>query len=589
VTTNSWAFEAFNAKKMSPVELALSFVAPPSFSTLVGADHCYILGPRGSGKTTLLRMLQGESLMARSDARAARLRDLIPYSAVFVPADELWASQASPEASRVAFCAQMLYALVETMIYRTQRIDAYENPVHLPADMSSAEEVVLARECAEAWGVSPSATGLYRLLSALDLKMLAIQTVTPGPRDPMVQADAMSLFAFGVRAFNRAARQPGHRWALLLDEMEIAPKEVHDQVVSFVRGGSTTVIVKASMSPFDRYGSSFGVQGSPIPGHDFQPIYLADMKAGDVRRFTAGLWDGVLESHGLPAVSMEHALGRSAIEIPGGSSQTTDTEVRRVLRRAQSSDPGFARWLKERNISPNRLQEMTYNERSATIRKVYPLLVFRDSVTTVRNGRVVRRSRKKDLEPFTGARAVTLALEGNPRWAKTAFTQMLAGFDDRSNTIERGAQFDALSSLAERFEGLLRVLPRRHAHPSTLPVATIVDLVAAYFNAQNTGPFVSDPKNCFIVDQDAGTELIDAMILGLYAGAFVHIRDRRSEALISDFRGNRFRLAYLLGVRDRREFPLRRGKDVRLGVVLDEARGRGRLSDPPSEQLGLEF
>jgi len=534
-------------------------------------------------------MLQGESIAASTGGVGEQLRSLVTFSSIFLPADELWASQSSPLSSRAAFTTQMLYALVETMLYRVQETDSFGNSVYLPAELSAADEVVLGRQCAAAWGIEVGSPGLYGLLNALDLKLVSLQTSTPTAEDPTAHADAMSLLAFGVRAFNRIVGQPGHRWALLLDEMEIAPEAIHDQVQSFVRGGSAPVIVKVSMSPFDRYGSSFGVPGGPIPGHDFQTIYLADMDSSAVREFTNGLWYEALRSRGIERVSMDRVLGRSAIEIPGGSSQTTDSEVAQVLKRAQSTDPEFARWLRERKIDPDKLDELTYNQRSATVRKVYPLLVFRDSLTTVRDGRVVRRSRKKNLDPFTGSRAVTLALEGNPRWAKTAFAQMLAAYDERSKTVDRGSQFDALSSLASRFEGLLRVLPRRHAHPAALPVATIVDLVAGYFSAQNTGPFVADPKNCFTIDRNAGPEIIDALVLGLYAGAFVHVRDRRSPALLSDFRGQRFRLAYLLGIRERREFPLRRGKDVRLSLIIDSARETGRLLGEPNEQLDLDF
>lgn len=584
-----WAFEAFNAKKMSSVEVASSFVTPPSFSTLMGVDNCYILGPRGSGKTTLLRMLQGESIAASSGIIGDELRRRVTFSSVFLPADELWASQTNEFSARAAFSTQMLYALVETMLYRIQSKDAFGNPTHLPASLPASSEVELARLCAEAWGLELRTPSLYGLLNTLDLKLMTLQTKGVSSGDPTAQADAMSLLGFGVRAFNRLTDQPGHRWAILLDEMEIAPKEIHDQVNSFVRGGASPLTVKVSMSPFDRYGNSFGVHGAPIPGHDYQTIYLADMDASSVRKFTNGLWAEVLRGKGFAHIPLSHALGRSAIELPGGNSRTTDDEVKRVLKRSQSIDPEFARWLRDRKIDPDHLDELTYNQRSATVRKVYPLLVFRDSLTTVRGNRVVRRSRKKNLDPFTGARAVTLALEGNPRWAKTAFVQMLNDLDERSGTIDRGIQFDALNSLASRFEGLLRVLPRRHAHPAALPVSTIVDLAAGYFNAQNTGPFVSDPKNCFTIDHDAGPEVIDALVLGLYAGAFVHVRDRRSPALLSDFHGQRFRLAYLLGVRDRREFPLRRGKDVRLSVILESAAAKGLVRAEPSEQLDLDF
>ncbi len=53
---------AFNAVKLSPVEVATTFVPPPAFTSLLTADNVLLSGPRGSGKTTLLKMLQSEAL-----------------------------------------------------------------------------------------------------------------------------------------------------------------------------------------------------------------------------------------------------------------------------------------------------------------------------------------------------------------------------------------------------------------------------------------------------------------------------------------------------------------------------------------------
>lgn len=585
-------FETFNAKKMSALEVANSFVVPSYFYSMASKDHCYIIGPRGSGKTTLLRMLQGETLMGWTGAPAERARKGIDYSAIFLPADELWASQTNEATANAAFTAQMLYAFVEAMIYRSSEADRYGNKIHLPVELTYSQEDDVSRQCAEAWGLHGASPGFVGLLKGLDLYLARVSTGRTDGETALEKADAMTLLAFGIRAFNRAVGQPDHQWALLLDEMELAPAEIHREVVSFVRGGASNLVLKISMSPFDRYMHQFGVGGGPIPGHDFQTIYLSDPSLRERRSITNGLWNEALRARGLPHSQLVDALGTVDKPLNDHRSAYRDrpnpyTQPDKFLRYMQSRDRDFSRWLKDRRIDIDMIDNLSYIERSATIRKVLPLLVFRDAILQFRkDGSTVRRSRNKTVEPFTGAVAITRILEGNPRWIKVAFAAMLDYYDVRTRTVSPGFQFDAVTQLANRFEALLRVLPRPQAQTSIVSVPELVNVIASYMSEQNCGEFSPDPINCFTVDDSVPNDVLDALISGLYAGAFVHVRNRRSAAVLSDFRGERFRIAYLLGTRDRLEFPLRLGKDVALSKILI---GNARATKSVDTQLRWEF
>ncbi|MGV0747293.1 ORC-CDC6 family AAA ATPase [Mycolicibacter minnesotensis] len=581
-------FDTFNAKKMSAIEVAKSFVVPSYFTTLAGKDHCYIAGPRGSGKTTLLRMLQGETLMGWTGEQASSIRRQIDYSTIFLPTDELWASQTSEASATAAFTAQILYAFTETLIYRRSKIDRYGNPVHLPVSLSHDKEVDFCSQCIKAWGLESANPSIVGLQKELDLYLARVSSGLTDGSSIIERSPALSLISFGIRAFNRTVSQPDHQWALLLDEMELAPTKIHRDVVSFVRGGTANLILKISMSPFDRYVHSFGVEGGPIPGHDFQTIYLFGQNSRDIRVLTNGLWAESLRARGLPHVPLSKALGTEREPLQSLRNHPTPySDVPGFFRYVQTRDRGFAAWLRRRHIDVEALDQLSYNDRSATVRKVLPLLVFRDALLNYRDGNVARRSRKKSLEPFTGAGAVTRALEGNPRWIKVAFAHMLNYYDIRTRTINQGFQFDALTELANRFESLLRVLPRRNLKQQTLSVPDLVNKIAAYMNQQNLGTFAPDPQNCFTVDAALPAEVFDALIMGLYAGAFVHVRNRKSPAVLSELSGERFRLAYLLGVRDGREFPLRLGKDVSLYEILQTKSTKKAVQ--PSDQLGLDI
>lgn len=568
--TPDWSFETQNAKRMTPVEIARSFVVPPTFKDIVGADHCYIVGPRGSGKTTLLKMLQGEGLMAWEGAQARSVRSRVNYTSIFLPADDLWASQVHEENARAAFTAQMLYAFVEAVQYRRAESDRIGNPIHLPIALSHHAEVELVTSLAKAWELPIEGRSLGALQSALDLYLLRLTNKREVSRDQFSIATPLSLLHFGIRAVNRLVDQPTHRWALLMDEMELAPPRLHREIVSHVRGGAENLILKLSMSPFDRYMETFGVGGGPIPGHDFRAVHLAGQTKSEIRSFTVGLWKEALRAAELQPSSIQAALGESAIGAPR---VTADSRTRHyeALSRAGNEDPDFAHWLRRRGVDIEHLDDLSYIESSATVRKVYPLVVFRDSVMRLRNGRYEGRPRKKTFDPFTGADALITALEGNPRWIKTVFSDMLRFYDESTGTVGRGFQFDALVSLANRFESLLHVLPSREHDRNAVPPMWLVDRLADYFHRQNTGRFQPDPQNNFIVDRRTPDAILDALVMGLYAGAIVHVRDRRSPAVLTSFVGQRFRLAYLLGVRDNREFPMRLGKDISLTKIVTPA------------------
>lgn len=566
MTIRETTFATVNAKKLSATQVADSFVEPASFSKIASSDHCFIVGPRGSGKTTLLRMVTGPSLMAWTATNAESVRTSIDYAAIFLPADQLWASQVGKERANAVFAVQMLYALVETMMYRAGQSSA--DSVHLPVEITAGQESEIVSHCEQLWGVSARVPSFLGLLNALDLKLGQLSDgVDLGA---IAGENSLELLTRGIRAFNRIVGEGERRWALLLDEMELAPPRIHNDVHAFVRGGAPELILKISMSPFDLYMDSYGAGRGPVPGHDFQVVYLADHSRKEATRLTEGLWAGLLRERGMPFVSLAKALGSSQIAPDIGAGSLSDGDAELVVQRAYEADRDFAQWLDSRGIALGDLAELSYNARSATVRKVVPLLIFRDSVLgSMGTGLARRRSRKKRFEPFTGAQAVVSILEGNPRWIKIAFTHMLESFDNRTRTVPAPAQFSALQELAMRFEALLRVLPSRSANdPGGMQVTHLVDSVGRYFSSRALGAFVPDPPGTFSVDDGLPKSVMDSLVLGLYAGAFYHVRSHDSPAILSSFYGQRFRLSYLLALRDGSEFPLRKGKVVQLSRIL---------------------
>ena len=95
----------------------------------------------------------------------------------------------------------------------------------------------------------------------------------------------------------------------------------------------------------------------------------------------------------------------------------------------ERNDPTFADYLERRNVHLSELNSLTYTQKSATLRKFFPVLVFRDALLRFSPGGVGRRSRKKVEEVFSGQDLVYAALEANPRWMKAVFGQMLTRYE----------------------------------------------------------------------------------------------------------------------------------------------------------------
>jgi hypothetical protein len=184
-----------------------------------------------------------------------------------------------------------------------------------------------------------------------------------------------------------------------------------------------------------------------------------------------------------------------------------------------------------------------------------------------RKGQATRRARKKTTECFTGSDAVFAALEGNPRWIKAVFSQLLSTYipDER---IERGLQYDTLREAADRFESLLRVLPPDNDGGPGVPVLPLLDDIARYFSEKSFGAFTADPPSVFRVDKKVPRAVVGALKTALSAGAVVHLRGKESPPVLPDLYGERFRLAYLLTIRDGFEVPFRIGKTTNLSSIL---------------------
>ena len=88
-------YSAFNARWISPEEVARTFVPIPHLNTLVKFQNSLLMGPRGCGKTTLLKMLTRSAQTVWQRDRvlkdpALAAFDSPEFEAIYVPSDVRW-------------------------------------------------------------------------------------------------------------------------------------------------------------------------------------------------------------------------------------------------------------------------------------------------------------------------------------------------------------------------------------------------------------------------------------------------------------------------------------------------------------------
>lgn len=273
----------YNARSIPPADIATSFIPPEShFTSLISRNHTLLLGPRGSGKTTLLKMLTLKALKNWAHPRASEFSEQILFNAAFIPADITWGRQIdaldslSFNANRreAAFVIHTLRALIHAMRQATE-LGATEMPPHLKhlsASLTTQQEEQFAQTLSQSISIKPITNSLLGIELAMDAKLDAINS---GEIDGSFSVDTFpSKLSLIISAFNNISGNEDRRWALLFDEMEIAPTRIKSFLLAGIRSFDERIIVKLALAP---YMDDVGFEKTPIsanPIHDYQTIQL---------------------------------------------------------------------------------------------------------------------------------------------------------------------------------------------------------------------------------------------------------------------------------------------------------------------------
>lgn len=603
------SFEAFNARDLQPASVARSFVPFRKYDELIQPSHSLLIGPRGSGKTTLLKMLSLDALRSWDHPQASQYRRKIDYTGIFVPADITWGEMVDALASEghvpkacadtlgeVAFGINVLIAATETMV---KRLKATEQtgaaPAHgLAASPSNLEDLV--QIIADTWRLKLRSLSLRGVALALRTRLAdlyaAAKRFSHAPQPdmdllyeliPYADMDIFASLIAALETFDQAIGDADGRWAMLLDEFEVVPVHVQRRVITRLRASPAKLIFKVALAPCGPQTQlllSDAVQPSPLD--DVSRIELWYRDKNEVISFCRQLFESRVAKHALgnrADLAPEELLDRTAITDESWAPEDVGSlfPVNITSRWAEdwnkqfvtlaSKDESFKQFLLEKEIDANNLQPSPSMPNGNTIRKIAPVVAFRNAYRSATGRRI---GRKKFTRPYVGWEAVATISEGNPRW----FIGMLAGLErdlaaHQQIPISPHDQWKQVSRAMGAFQEKLKTvaIENNNGISTNQSVFHLLETIGKSFHRELvSASFAEDPPATFVIDGDVSEDDESCLRIALNFGGIVCYDTPDHVAGYRSLRGKRFRLAYILAPAF--NLPLRSGKARNLSNLL---------------------
>lgn len=602
--------DIFNARDLSAGDVASGFIAPPAFSRLLSQAHCVLEGPRGSGKTTLLRMLTPESFAQWTTKNPG---EQINFIGIFVPADVRWAKQLKSRLSRVTdplasdaiqqsvFSVAVSLALVETIENSIRLSDRYEKThPSLFFSVSRAIQAEIVESLAHLWQLPvpvPSFNGIRLALRTRQQELGGVALKLAGGANlvevqssfPYIASLWLDNIVNAVETINDVLKRPDQLWAVLLDELEIIPKQLLHSIVEALRSTSPKLRFKLALSPTGSDLLTIDDLGAPSPTNDYRPVTLWYENRDEARAFSARLFHSaitrilsieddcplskILQSS--PEVKVEDSDVIPDELLPANSSAKRERSL--IFQSLYQKDESFRKVLDDKKIDPLSPLISDSSDVGTLVRKITPLAAYRDREIEKFNfseARSIRKGGRRGMTPYIGYPNIIDLTEGNPRWILTLAEGLAAESKTKGLTVDaQGVQSKAVNDFVEQFVAKLMVYPTASggANSRTTPFRFVETLGESIATVLYDGAFMTDPALSFTIDRQALDQYGEYIRTCIDLGALVIIRRDSAAPLGSDVEGltlvgARVRITYRLAPRFR--LPLRSEKERKMSNAL---------------------
>ncbi len=577
--------EHYNARGLSPERIATSFVPPAQFEEVAAASNCVIVGPRGSGKTTLLRMLDPRALHAWR-GNLGSISDYPTYVGVFVPIDAAWVSALtngvqqsdSEDEAKVylsVYALSIARSLIDVMRWRLAS-DSKGSSFHISDN--AIDEYSLAQKLAELWLPRVKARSLLELRVELSAEVAMLPRKLRRLSDvekkalAAVYLNPLELAAAACDVFNLYANETNRKWAILCDELEIAPPVIQEVLFGGLRAAPQPLLLKYALTPRKKI-PSVGGPGDALPANDFDVVALSypTREEGTPERereqFCVALWRSLVND----LCPDRKELLANPFKIFEGPAKADSRETRykkdldvkfgEAFRELAAKDESFNNYIRSKGVDLSNLNNSNQRLKDSVVRKVRPLVEIRNFYFSSDASDKLRRVSRRALTPYCGARQLFAVSEGHPRWLKYTLASMLS-FITAKGKIKIADQNRELGNSLERIEARIRALPAEQ-----MSTHDLIDILGSFFAAQVLGPvFKPDPSLSFIVDDGVDRDVITCLEHALYIGAIIPMKGNIYNLFAKGLVGERFRLSNWLA--PYYKLPLATGKPTNLSTIL---------------------
>ncbi|MBK9103975.1 MAG: hypothetical protein IPL92_05265 [Saprospiraceae bacterium] len=576
-----------NARFYSTEQVTNKFIINTNYLTLLSENHSILMGPRGCGKTTLLKMLTPK-------ARHMYGGNLpkVNYFGIYIPADTQWLKQNEllkkiitnetkikpiikclVNCNIISACLNGIYEILSVHI-KTEDVFNYENKI--------ATEIIK-----NIIKISNIPASFNHIKIQLDNIISDLNEEINKVIYKVKEIDDIYISDFGYKDYinivkliydiftnitNNIEHLEKKKWALCFDELEQAPEWIVEEIIkSYFRSTYQEFYIKITTTPI-LFSNTDINSSNPQQGHDYNIIrcWVHNNKSKeDWLRFAKELISKNYHHKKVDQILSKHDYALGIYESEPEKHNNIDFKVPdfykksimyNVVKGLINKDSDFSEYLKQKGV------DLKNPEPEANIdtifRKLKPVIAFRYYF----KGEKRIRSRKNITLYYGSDYTIELA-DGNPRLLLSVI-EMLAPYMKNDHELDINIQSDIIFNFSQEVYNTYSVHPDNYLFTdqkiSTL--INLIDLLGKYFfNSIVAGKFNPEPINCFRVDENVPTHILELVKFGLRIGAFQHL-EPSLDPLTETIEMKKLRLTYALYPKFR--IPKREYSAIKLSKIL---------------------